>query len=115
VQAGQTCVPRRAQAQLEPPVLSAREKQILALVVLGYMNGEIAQRLYLAPSTVKSHLSTAFAKLGVRSRHEAVEVIMHPQHGLSTGILALGGEPLRCSGRGAARPAPAARVPNSAT
>ena len=111
VEAGQTCVPRQAQAQLQPPVLSAREKQILALVVLGYTNAEIAQRLFLAPSTVKSHLSSAFGKLGVRSRHEAVEVIMHPQYGLSTGILALGVEPLRFAERPArtAAGAPATR------
>ena len=108
VEAGQTCVPRQAQAQLQPPVLSAREKQILALVVLGYTNAEIAQRLFLAPSTVKSHLSSAFGKLGVRSRHEAVEVIMHPQYGLSTGILALGAQPLRFAERSAAG-APATR------
>ena len=76
------------------PALSAREKQVLALVVMGYMNCEIAERLFLAQSTVKSHLGSAYAKLGVRSRHEAAELILDPVGGLSTGILALGAEPL---------------------
>jgi DNA-binding NarL/FixJ family response regulator len=94
VQVGQTCVPREHWRQVEPPVLSTREKQILGLVVMGYMNGQIAEQLFLAESTVKSHLSSAFGKLGVRSRNEAVKVILDPDRGLGMGILGLGGEPL---------------------
>ncbi|MHB8241782.1 MAG: helix-turn-helix transcriptional regulator [Solirubrobacteraceae bacterium] len=94
VQAGQTCIPRAHWRQLEPPALSSREKQILGLVVMGYMNGQIAQQLFLAESTVKSHLSSAFRKLGVRSRNEAVNLILDPERGLGMGILALGGEPV---------------------
>jgi DNA-binding NarL/FixJ family response regulator len=94
VRAGQICVPRRHWRQIEPPVLSTREKQILGLVVMGYMNSQIAEQLFLAESTVKSHLSSAFGKLGVRSRNEAVNLILDPERGLGMGILALGGEPL---------------------
>ena len=94
VQGGQICVPRGHWRQVEPPVLSTREKQILGLVVMGYMNSQIAERLFLAESTVKSHLSSAFGKLGVRSRNQAVDLILNPERGLGTGILALGGEPL---------------------
>ena len=94
VLAGQTCVPRDHWRQIEPPALSTREKQILGLVVMGYMNSQIAERLFLAESTVKSHLSSAFGKLGVRSRNEAVNLILDPERGLGMGILALGGEPL---------------------
>jgi len=94
VQAGQTCVPRGHWRQIEPPALSAREKQILGLVVMGYMNSQIAAQLFLAESTVKSHLSSAFGKLGVRSRNEAVGLILDPERGLGMGILALGGEPV---------------------
>lgn len=94
VQAGQICVPREHWREIEPPVLSTREKQILGLVVMGYMNGQIAERLYLAESTVKSHLSSAFGKLGVRSRNEAVNLILDSKRGLGMGILGLGGEPL---------------------
>lgn len=94
VQAGQACVPRENWRQIEPPALSTREKQILGLVVMGYMNSEIAERLFLAESTVKSHLSSAFGKLGVRSRNEAVSLIVDPERGLGMGILGLGGEPV---------------------
>jgi DNA-binding NarL/FixJ family response regulator len=94
VGAGQICVPRQHWRQIEPPALSSREKQILGLVVMGYMNSQIAERLFLAESTIKSHLSSAFGKLGVRSRHEAVDLILDSERGLGMGILALGGEPL---------------------
>jgi DNA-binding NarL/FixJ family response regulator len=94
VQAGQVCVPRQHWRQIEPPALSTREKQILGLVVMGYMNSQIAEQLFLAESTVKSHLSSAFGKLGVRSRNEAVNLILDAERGLGMGILALGGEPL---------------------
>ncbi|MGN6587516.1 MAG: helix-turn-helix transcriptional regulator [Solirubrobacterales bacterium] len=100
VRAGQVCVPRQHAPQVEPATLSAREKQILGLVVMGYMNSEIAEQLFVAESTVKSHLSSAFSKLGVRSRNEAVDLIVDPERGLGMGILALGGEPIE-SGRGA--------------
>ncbi len=97
VRAGQICVPQQHWRQIEPPALSTREKQILGLVVMGYMNGQIAERLFLAESTVKSHLSSAFGKLGVRSRNEAVNLILDSKRGLGMGILALGGEPLETS------------------
>jgi DNA-binding NarL/FixJ family response regulator len=101
VLAGQVCVPRRHGRQIAPPALSTREKQILGLVVMGYMNCQIAERLFLAESTVKSHLSSAFGKLGVRSRNEAVSMILDPARGLGTGILALAGEPQRPASRAA--------------
>jgi DNA-binding NarL/FixJ family response regulator len=94
VRAGQVCLPRRSWQQIEPPVLSSREKQVLGLVVMGYMNSQIAEQLFLAESTIKGHLSSAFEKLGVRSRHEAAARILDPQGGLGVGILALGGQPL---------------------
>lgn len=75
VGAGQACVPREHWREIEPAVLSIREKQVLGLVASGYMNRQIAERLFIAESTVKSHLSSAFGKLGVRSRNEAAELI----------------------------------------
>jgi len=97
VLSGLVCVPRAQARQVEPDRLTPREKQILGLVVMGYMNGEIGERLFVAESTVKSHLSSAFAKLGVSSRTEAVELILDPERGLGTGILSLGGEPLEAA------------------
>ncbi len=100
--AGQVCVPRSHVDQIEPASLSPREKQILGLVVMGYMNCQIAEQLFVAESTVKSHLSSAFAKLGVRSRTEAAELIMDPERGLGIGILGLGGEPVETAARAGA-------------
>jgi DNA-binding NarL/FixJ family response regulator len=86
---GQVCVPGGHAEVTRRPVLSVRERQVVGLVALGMMNSEIAERLYLAESTVKSHLTSAFAKLGVRSRHEAVELLVNPQWGLGSGVLSL--------------------------
>jgi DNA-binding NarL/FixJ family response regulator len=87
--AGQVCAPRELGRHIPKPALSYRERQMLGLVVLGFSNGEIAGRLHLAESTVKSHLSTAFEKLGVRSRVEAAAMVSDVDGGLSQGILAI--------------------------
>lgn len=89
VASGQVCLPSQGAIATSRPVLSIREKQVLGLVAMGLMNGEIARRLFLSESTIKSHLSSAFAKLGVRSRHQAVELLLNPASGLGLGILAL--------------------------
>lgn len=89
VLAGQTSVPRGLRATLRHEALSYREKQILGLVVSGFTNSEIGTRLFLAESTVKSHLSSAFSKLGVKSRSEAAAVILDPDGSVGAGVLAL--------------------------
>jgi DNA-binding NarL/FixJ family response regulator len=94
VRSGQIAVPSRRALSGVQPGLSTREKQVMGLVALGFSNGEIASRLYVAESTVKSHLSSAFGKLGVRSRHEAVDLIVNPAFGLSIGIMSLGAAPI---------------------
>jgi DNA-binding NarL/FixJ family response regulator len=76
VASGQITVPRQAGPQLEGPVLTFREREVLRMVALGFKNSEIGQKLFLAESTVKSHLSSAFTKLGVRSRSEAAALIL---------------------------------------
>lgn len=92
---GQLVVPLELSARFATPALSFREKQVLGLVVMGYTNGEIARTLYLAESTVKSHLSSSFEKLGVRSRNEAARLIVDESNGLGTGILTIAGaEPI---------------------
>lgn len=83
--------PRELRTAAERPTLTNREKQVLRLVVTGCTNGEIAANLWLAESTIKSHLSSAFGKLGVRSRSEAAALILDPAQGLGMGILALNG------------------------
>jgi DNA-binding NarL/FixJ family response regulator len=76
VAAGQVSVPREAGPQLQGPALTFRERQVLRMVAQGFKNFEIGQELFLAESTVKSHLSSAFTKLGVRSRSEAAALIL---------------------------------------
>jgi DNA-binding NarL/FixJ family response regulator len=89
VLAGQLTVPSILRQQIAPRPLSHREKQILALVMLGMTNREIAGKLFLAESTVKTHLSSAFRKIDARSRAEAVARIQDPEAGYGVGILAL--------------------------
>lgn len=92
--AGQLTVPSTLGRQIAPRPLSHREKQILALVMVGATNHEIAGKLFLAESTVKTHLSSAFRKLDARSRSEAVTRIMDPESGYGTSILEIANDSL---------------------
>jgi NarL family two-component system response regulator LiaR len=64
-----------AHAAAQPPApgrdLTDRERDVLALLVEGLNNTQIAQELVVSPSTIKSHVSHILAKLGVASRTEA--------------------------------------------
>jgi DNA-binding NarL/FixJ family response regulator len=84
--AGQVSVPGGQRREVMVRALTTREKQILALVITGLTNAQIAGKLFLAESTVKSHLSSAFRKLGVSSRYEAATVILDPERGGGLGI-----------------------------
>ncbi len=53
--------------------LSQRERDVLALLVTGATNREIAAELFLGPDTVKKHASSLYRKLGVRNRTEATQ------------------------------------------
>jgi DNA-binding NarL/FixJ family response regulator len=55
--------------------LSARQREILGLVVEGLSNAEIGKRLYLSESTVKQHLRAAYKLLGVSNRTEAARLV----------------------------------------
>jgi DNA-binding NarL/FixJ family response regulator len=89
VAVGQAVLPAPLHRALERPPLSNREKQILAMVVLGCSNAEIATKLVVTESTVKNHLSSAFTKLGVRSRSAATSLIIDPTAGFGLGVLRL--------------------------
>jgi two-component system, NarL family, response regulator LiaR len=62
-------------AASQPPTagydLTEREREVLVLIVAGLNNSEIAEKLFVSPSTIKSHVSNILAKLGVTSRTEA--------------------------------------------
>ena len=52
--------------------LSARERQVLALMADGLSNADIAERLSISEKTVRNHASNLFDKLGVWSRAQAI-------------------------------------------
>jgi DNA-binding NarL/FixJ family response regulator len=57
------------------PQLTRREADVLALVAEGFTNAQVAQRLFVEVSTVKTHVNALFAKLGVRDRRAAVALV----------------------------------------
>lgn len=64
--------PRATNPAIEAARLTDREAEVLELVAAGWGNAEIAQRLYLAPKTVRNNVSTILGKLQASSRGEAV-------------------------------------------
>jgi DNA-binding NarL/FixJ family response regulator len=75
VHAGQTYLPAAVAAslvaQLPRPDLSAREVQVLELIVRGLANKQIAYTLNIAEHTVKNHVKNILSKLGVQDRTQA--------------------------------------------
>ncbi|MET9644782.1 response regulator transcription factor [Streptomyces syringium] len=84
-----TFVPRRAaEARALVARLSTRERDVFALLGQGMSNAEIAERLYMSASTVKTYVSRALTKLDVDNRTQAAllayELNLHEQSGRGT-------------------------------
>ncbi|MBO0780258.1 MAG: response regulator transcription factor [Ktedonobacteraceae bacterium] len=62
------------QVPILPPLttLTAREREVLKLIVQGLRNSDICERLHVSIKTVEAHLTSLYQKLGVQSRTEAV-------------------------------------------
>jgi DNA-binding NarL/FixJ family response regulator len=71
-------VPRTTMESLDrtaeqPPLLSARELEVIALVARAMSNAQVATRLFISEGTVKRHLTNIYAKLGAVSRVDAIQ------------------------------------------
>jgi two-component system nitrate/nitrite response regulator NarL len=66
----------RRRAEPAAPALSSREREVLRMIADGLTIPAIASRLYLAPSTVKTHVQRLYEKLGVGDRAAAVAEAM---------------------------------------
>jgi DNA-binding NarL/FixJ family response regulator len=94
---GEAAVPRRLAASLVQELrrrgaprltkldgrvvqLTPREWEVLELLCDGLATAEIAQRLFVAPVTVRRHVSAILEKLGVSSRAEAVRLVGHSRN-----------------------------------
>jgi DNA-binding CsgD family transcriptional regulator len=60
--------------------LTAQQREIVILAGRGLTNGEIADRLFLSPRTVASHLYRSYPKLGIADRHQLRDLIEQPAH-----------------------------------
>ena len=80
VQKGETRIPpavaSKLAARMSATDLTARELEVLRLIVAGKSNKEIATALYVAEGTVKTHVNHILSKLGVAGRTEAVSVAL---------------------------------------
>jgi NarL family two-component system response regulator LiaR len=73
-EAVQALIQRPTEAESMAADLTRREQEVLALLVKGMSNPEIAERLVISRSTVKVHISSILSNLGVASRGEAISL-----------------------------------------
>jgi DNA-binding NarL/FixJ family response regulator len=60
------------------PGLTPREREVLELIGAGLSNAEIADRLFVSVTTVKTHINSIFSKLSLRDRAQAIALVLRP-------------------------------------
>lgn len=60
------------ETELKKLNLNRREYEVLQLLAKGYSNTDIAEKLFLSVSTIKTHLSNLYFKMGIKSRTQAI-------------------------------------------
>ena len=60
--------------KIEKLEISKREYEVLQLISKGYSNKEVAERLFLTESTIKTHVSNLLVKLDAKRRTQAIEI-----------------------------------------
>nr|WP_217367034.1 response regulator transcription factor [Brevibacillus sp. AF8] len=63
----------KSDAKTIPSVLTLREKELVRLIVLGYTNKEIADKLLISVKTVENHKTNIMQKLGLDSKHQLIQ------------------------------------------
>jgi NarL family two-component system response regulator LiaR len=78
-EATQALIQARTRSQRPGHDLSERERQVLALIVKGLSNAEIAQQLSISPATARNHVSACLSKLGAANRAQAAALAVEYQ------------------------------------
>lgn len=73
-EAEQALVSYHKSSKTDLPVLTPREKEVLALIAEGYTNPQIAEKIFLSPFTVDSHRKNLLAKLGVKNTASLIKM-----------------------------------------
>lgn len=60
--------------------LSTRERQVLCLVASGLTNAQIAEKLFVSPNTIKTHVASIYTKLGISNRAQATSYAVQYGH-----------------------------------
>ncbi|CAI8725153.1 Oxygen regulatory protein NreC [Brevibacillus sp. IT-7CA2] len=63
----------KSDAKTMPSVLTLREKELVRLIVLGYTNKEMADKLLISVKTVENHKTNIMQKLGLDSKHQLIQ------------------------------------------
>jgi DNA-binding NarL/FixJ family response regulator len=88
VHSGYVALPRMMRHAVDPPVFTQRERDVFTLVLEGFSNAEIAERCFLAPSTVAGCLTGIYRRLGVQTRAEAMALVMDADDSLRAALVA---------------------------